>query len=57
MGYRDYLNENSVVIVGNGINRLSDGSMSWDKILDDLNPSKESLPPSGYSLTEYLALS
>lgn len=56
MGYRDYLNENSVVIVGNGINRLSDGSVSWDKILDDLNPSKESLHPSGYSLTEYFEI-
>ena len=56
MGYEKYLNENTVVIVGNGINRLIDNHFNWEEILHEINPDKSMYAPEGYNLTEYFEI-
>lgn len=55
-GYKDCLNENSVLLVGNGVNlrEVNTSKVSWYDILQSIN--KEDIIPKGYPLTEYFEL-
>ena len=58
MSYKDLIDPNSVILVGNGINwRGNNSSISWESILKSLDKGKGSgNVPKGYPLTEYFEI-
>ena len=59
MGYKDLIDENSVILVGNGLNLRgsNNNSISWESILKNMNKNKGNGDvPKGYPLTEFFEI-
>jgi len=59
MSYKNYINSNTVILLGNGINRLNkdENHISWESILKGLSMNNNNLDvPKGYPLTEFFEI-
>lgn len=59
MSYKNYINSNTVILLGNGINRLNkdENDISWESILKGLSMNNNNLNvPKGYPLTEFFEI-